>query len=305
MLKPNPNYGGRRRPRLDAIVVRTGIDPGRAVAAVARGAVDDVPGEDDALAPGSLAARSSGARYHLTANNWTERLALNPARRLFADPRTRRAVALALDRAALAHSLERGAFELPTNAVLPPNFAGPTSGAEALPPVRAASAQRLLDGKRARAVLATWAPATGPVYEAGFVAELRRELATIGIALEVAPLRQDSPPRRVAAVLAGADLALVPGNADDARDAVAFLLHLPYLAATDRAALERVALLPFDRRRATAVALAARLARDDDVIGFANGATAEIVSRRVGCVVRPPEYPGVDLAALCLRGGAR
>src|SRR4051794_22390730 len=73
---------------------------------------------------------------------------------------------------------------------------------------RPASAQRLLDGRREQAVLATWASATGAIYDPGLVAELRRELAAIGISLKVAPLRQDSSPARIAAVLGRADLTL-------------------------------------------------------------------------------------------------
>jgi hypothetical protein len=36
-------------------------------------------------------------------------------------------------------------------------------------------------------------------------------------------------------------------------------------------------------------------------LAYANFATPELVSKRLGCVIDQPEYPGVDLAALCLR----
>jgi hypothetical protein len=34
---------------------------------------------------------------------------------------------------------------------------------------------------------------------------------------------------------------------------------------------------------------------------YDNPAIPELVSRRLGCVVHQPMYPGVDLAALCLK----
>ena len=96
------------------------------------------------------------------------------------------------------------------------------------------------------------------------------------------------------------------GNAEDASDAVGFLLR-PAVPPRrrPRARLERIAALPFAARAGGGGALAAGLDRDAVYIGFANGATPELVSKRLGCVVRQPEYPGVDLAALCVRGGAR
>jgi len=101
----------------------------------------------------------------------------------------------------------------------------------------------------------------------------------------------------------GADLTRAAGNADNARDSIGYLLGLPYLPQTDRAELERIAAFPSPRREAAAAAIAARLERDAVYIGFSDRATPELVSKRLGCVVDQPEYPGLDLASLCLRGG--
>jgi hypothetical protein len=103
--------------------------------------------------------------------------------------------------------------------------------------------------------------------------------------------------------MARADLTRVAGNADNARDSVAYLFGLPYLPPTDRARLERIATLAPPRREAAAAAVAARLEQQAVYIGFSNGATPELVSKRLGCVIDQPEYPGLDLAALCLRSG--
>src|SRR5262249_19190380 len=155
-------------------------------------------------APGTDVARSAGARYQLTANNWTERLALNTSRPLFADLRLRRAVAGALDRTALARALNGGEFQLPTSGLLPPNLTG---AGTARPPAPAglAAARRLTSGRHLRAVFAAVAPEQGGIYDAGMVAALRAELGAIGIALTVVPLRQGASPAQQAGVLARAD----------------------------------------------------------------------------------------------------
>jgi hypothetical protein len=43
-----------------------------------------------------------------------------------------------------------------------------------------------------------------------------------------------------------------------------------------------------------------RLEHEAVYIGYADTATAELVSQRLGCRIDQPEYPGIDLAALCV-----
>jgi hypothetical protein len=139
------------------------------------------------------------------------------------------------------------------------------------------------------------------VYEPALIRAMKSQLAAIGITVRVVPLRQTNTPEQSAAVLATADIARTGGNAGDASEAVAYLLHLPYLPATARAELHRIAASPFSRRDAAAAALAGKLERDAYYVGYADPATPELVSKRLGCVIDQPVYPGVDLAALCLR----
>ena len=121
--------------------------------------------------------------------------------------------------------------------------------------------------------------------------------------MTVVPLPQSVSPAQTAAVLARADIARIGGNADNARDPVAYLVALPYLPpAPRRLAADRDASVcrsgrPPPRR------IAARLERNGLYLGFSNRATPELVSKRVGCVIDQPVYPGLDLAALCLTGG--
>jgi hypothetical protein len=156
-----------------------------------------------------------------------------------------------------------------------------------------------MGGHHADAVLATYAPESGGVYDADFVQTVRRQLAAVGIAVRVVPLRQGSSPARWAAVLAGADMARTGGSTDD--DSLAFLLHLPYLPATYRAQLDRLSSISTPNRVAMADLAARRLERAAVYVGVADGATPELVSKRIGCIVHQPQYPGLDLAASCLR----
>jgi hypothetical protein len=97
--------------------------------------------------------------------------------------------------------------------------------------------------------------------------------------------------------------ALNPPRCDDARDPVQYLLHLPYLTPSDRRQLVGIHALALEQRVRAATAIAAQLEREARYIGYADRATAELVSKRVGCRIDQPEYPGIDLAALCLRDG--
>ncbi len=298
MLRRNPNYLGTRPQRLDAIVYRTGVDVGRATALVASGQIDYIQDYDSALGPGSVVAREAGARYRLTANNWPEGLALNPRRALFADPRRRRAVGSALDRGVLADAV---GLAIPATHVLPPRFPGAAPRTPSRPDPR--SARSVAGDRRVQAVFAVVTDVAGAVYDAELVRSVRRQLRVIGIDTRLLHYRQTDydNPARLAAVLSRADIVRVSGNADMTRDPVAFLSSLTYLPDADRASLRRIAALASPARETAAVALAAKLERDAVIIGYAQRAAPELLSRRLGCVVEHPIYPGVDLAALCLR----
>jgi hypothetical protein len=158
-------------------------------------------------------------------------------------------------------------------------------------------------GRRVAAVFAAAADEAGRLFEPQVARSLRTALAAIGINLRVVPLRQTLGPAQRDAVLAAADLAQADGNADDARDPVSYLLNLPYLPAAAAKQLRRIEALPSPQRESAAAAIAGRLEREAAYIGYADAATAELVSRRLGCTIDQPEYPGLDLAALCVARG--
>jgi DNA-binding SARP family transcriptional activator/ABC-type transport system substrate-binding protein len=299
VLKPNPYYHGPRPRRVDAIVYRMHVDPAEAAALVAAGKVDYVEEADPALGPRTDAARGAGSRYRLTRNNWTEGLALNTRRPLFRAARARRTVAYALDRTSLADAL---GSSVPSSHILAPG----TPGYRDRPgyPLHGTPVGKL---HRARAVLAVAADDNGAAYDPAVVDRIRRQLAAVGITVKVWAIPQSdlNDPRKRPRLLARADLTRIEGNAETTRDPVAELLELPYLPGAARATLERIATIPSPRRELAAAAVAARLEQDADDIGFADRVTPELVSSRLGCLVEQPVYPGLDLAALCLRPSAR
>ena len=108
ILRRNPNYGGSRPQRLDAIGFREGIDTAKAVAHIQRGSWDAVEHFDPLLAPGGVVARrfggvgGQGISYRSFPRPLTFYLAFDARRPPFSDRRLRQAVTLALDRRTLS-----------------------------------------------------------------------------------------------------------------------------------------------------------------------------------------------------------
>jgi DNA-binding SARP family transcriptional activator/ABC-type transport system substrate-binding protein/streptogramin lyase len=302
VLKPNPNYQGPRPRRLDAIVYQFNVDVGEAVAQVERGKVDYVRENKPALAPSTAVARAVGGRYRVTSDNGTVGLVLNARRPLFADARLRRAVAYALDRRTLVMGLGGDDIAVPTNHVLPPSFPEFDGADHSLTADRRA-ARRLVGERRVHAVFAVGTDATGAPYDPTLVKGVRDQLAAIGIEVTVLSLPQSGSGKPVdwSARLARSDIAEVGRDPSQAIDPVDYLALLPpYLPSADRKRLVRIATLATPRREAAAAAFAATLEHDALYLGIAHFARPELVSKRLGCRIDQPVYPGVDLAALCL-----
>jgi hypothetical protein len=74
-----------------------------------------------------------------------------------------------------------------------------------------------------------------------------------------------------------------------------------FLPPKEEADLDRILKLSGPERDEQALALARRVERQSLFAVYDSGAIPELVSRRLGCIVHQPMFPGVDLAALCLR----
>jgi DNA-binding SARP family transcriptional activator/ABC-type transport system substrate-binding protein len=293
VLKRNPYYHGPRPHQLDAIVFRSGLEGGKAASLVTQGMFDYVSEFDPALAPNTAAAQAAGQRYRLAPTNGARGLAFNTARPLFADIRLRRAVEYALDRRTLT-----GNGDAPATRLLTENLPGfeDTFTYPLSPQLR--TARRLVGGRHVHAVLTTF-DLSDP-REAAFAKSVREQLAAVGISVELLPRTYDDPLWNQK--LSRADLATwsLPAEAGES-DSASYLAPLPYLPAAAKQRLAQIQTLSYPRRDIAAAALAAKLEKDVMYAVIGHGAIPELVSSRLGCVIHQPEYPGVDLAALCIR----
>jgi ABC-type oligopeptide transport system substrate-binding subunit len=222
-------------------------------------------------------------------------LAFNSSRSLFADVRTRRAVQYALDRVALAEADPTTA--VPATRVLSTRIPGfdprpayPLRGDQA-------SARKLASGLHARAIVYTW---DDHPYTDAFNDALRRQLGAVGVHMTILPMsNEDYDQNRVAEKAARADL-YWGGASAETSDPVSYLRQL-FLPPHEREELDRIAKLSSPVRDLRAVALARRIEKESLFAVYDAQELPTLVSKRLGCIVRQPEYPGVDLAALCIR----
>jgi DNA-binding SARP family transcriptional activator/ABC-type transport system substrate-binding protein/outer membrane protein assembly factor BamB len=296
VLRPNPNYGGSRPQKLDAILVEFNLPPSEAAVRIEDGTLDYfLESQNPTLLPDSAAARAAGDRYRLTPET-TQGLSLlifNWERPLFKSVRMRRAVQYALDRTELAAFVGS-----PATRFLSPAVAGYDE--TDLYPVRRdlRTARRLASGRRGPVVVYTW---NAPGYDAAFNRALRKQLAAIGLRMTVIPMMQangfelDKANR--------ADLIWGGLNANTG-DPGAYLEQVAYLPSPYVDEIRRIRGLSSPMREHAAAALAQEIDAASFFAVYATRAFPELRSKRLGCIVRQPEYMGVDLAALCLKKSA-
>jgi DNA-binding SARP family transcriptional activator/ABC-type oligopeptide transport system substrate-binding subunit/streptogramin lyase len=303
ILKRNPNYGGSRPQRLDAIAFREGIDTEKAVGWVEHGRYNAVEQYDPLLAPGSEMARRfrgadapGGVIYRAFPQHFTAYLALNAGQPPFSDTRLRQAVAAAVDRTTLATITNL----TPTNHVLPPALPG--AGAPHVQPPDLARARQLAGTRHLTVRMAVQSDDdTGR----RLVDAVHTALAPLGIAVQAAPVSNLAaalrrPSARVQ--LAAATTAL------DYPDPGSFLVQMlgqdtpeTWLPSSTRAAVDRLARLTGAARNQGALALASRLTvRDVPIVPYGTRELGTIADPQLGCRIWNGVDPALDLAALCL-----
>ncbi|HEY6888341.1 MAG TPA: BTAD domain-containing putative transcriptional regulator [Solirubrobacter sp.] len=283
LLKRNPYYRGPRPHALDAIVLREGIDPARAIARVRSGAWDGVALEDDSIAP---LARHADAAYGAAVLPETRFVAFNARRGPFASARTRRAAAFALSGAALAPVWQLAA----SSALLPPGIATtrPVTLARPPRPLPTVTAVMAVTGG-CKACRRSYVLARGALARVGIT--LTRRTAS------VAAVRRR--PQAFDLLLTSSTLEY-PDPASFLDRMLTVAMPSTWLPTTTRSALRRVQRLRGAARDAAASDLATRLAEHDaPVVALGNPAIGQRFSARLSCRISPRF--GVDLAALCLR----
>jgi DNA-binding SARP family transcriptional activator/ABC-type transport system substrate-binding protein len=331
VVKRNPNYGGTRPQRLDAIVFRRpAVTKGAANAEVKRGGADHI-GEydgnesDDLLANGPVAERYGASRrpgeprFFVSPMLAVHYLAFNRRSPLFAHARVRRAVNFALDRRALADIYGWP----PADHYLPPAMPGYRDSH--LYPLERPDLERaraLARGRGGRAVLHV----CHYTYCKQFAGIIRANLAAIGIQVIVQAARD--PGARASAK--GGDMLLTHMNATFPsyyQDPVTFLentLATPrsrprlrrvgtsrfidqptvppgwFPSGRFQRELERIRRLGGPDREAAAGALDLDIARAAPGAVLLSETVTALFSARMGCQTFQPLYFGVDIAALCM-----
>jgi peptide/nickel transport system substrate-binding protein len=318
VLERNPNYTGSRPRNIERIVYTHGTTTDAAIAQVKSGRADYLSGDtvgndpsgplalggdlDRAYGLASRAGRAGRARYLPSPAPGVDALAFNTRRPLFRDARMRRAVAHALDRAALA----RVYGEQPTDRLIPPAVGGGGGSIAFADEPDLAAARRLAGrGKRRTATLYFCGEPVGRRIAEIVRANLDRIGIDVRIDRSLGCLRGPEPKR-----LAAADLQLVT-RADAAADPAPFV-ELPlgdafsapgyWRDARLRKQIESARALRGAERTAVYSRLAEELVRDAvPVTVFASFVTPEFFSARVGCKLTQGALNAADLGALCMR----
>ena len=313
VLKKNPNYHGPRPRPFDNIAIQTQTAPAISIGKVRSGELDATMlngGEPISSGTGTIAAewgpgsRNASAgdqRWFGSAGLGMDYLMLNTSRRVFRDPAVRRAVSLALDRAALSGIW----VTAPSAGLLPPSVPGSDAAAGGLTPAPDLDAARaLLKGRTFKVTMMGWPTAwqCGPCRD--FEVAVTGQLKAIGITVVVR--HEDDYPGD--ALDAGSTVDLLNwGTGTDYPDPVAFLGGLradPWIGKANLAELDRLQTVSGQARIDGAAALARRLVDEAIVLPHGYPVTPFFMSERIGCGFVQPALGSVDLLGLCVKPGA-
>jgi hypothetical protein len=118
--------------------------------------------------------------------------------------------------------------------------------------------------------------------------------------MSILPMSQRDWPEQWLAKARRADLIAAGINAETA-DPAAYLQRLYLPTPQLRNEFRTLATLSSPARERASIALTNKIEQNSYFAVFRYSAAPELISRRLGCVVHQPEYPGVDFAALCIR----
>ena len=297
VLKRNPYYRGSHPARLDAIVIREGLDAEKAVGEVERGDWQGLALTDRVVLAGSAVARryahAGGSLAYRVLPEWhLDYLALNGGRGPLRDVVLRRRVAVALDRPALAANEDDDA---PTSSLLPALDDGPLAS------TRATSAAP----KPVTLRMAVESDCWKCQQLAGLVAA---QLRPLGITLRMVAVA--SIPAAMRAADKRIDLAALSTELPFP-DPASFLTQMlghdvpqSWVPATSRAAVTRLNRLSGRERSRAAVRIARRLARRDvPVVSYGAPQIGLLLRPKLGCRRWDAFDFELDLRALCLTAG--
>jgi hypothetical protein len=297
VLKRNPYYRGSHPARLDAIVIREGLDAEKAVGEVERGDWQGLALTDRVVLAGSAVAHRFAHAHGLLAYRMLpelhlDYLALNAGRGPLRDVVLRRRVAAALDRTALAANEDD---DDPTSSLLPSRDGGP------------------LASTRTSSVAPTPATLRMAVESdcwkcqqlAGLVAaQLRPLLITVRtVAVASIPAAMRAPDERIDLAALSTELPF-PDPASFLTQMLGHDVPRSWLSAASRAAVTRLSRLSGRERYAAAVELARRLVTSDvPVASYGAPHIGLLLRPKLGCRRWDAFDFELDLSALCLTSG--
>ncbi|MEO8229546.1 MAG: ABC transporter substrate-binding protein [Chloroflexota bacterium] len=308
LFLPNPNYSGDRKRPWSAIAFRFGYQPGEAIRRVEDGLADATTADafepllnaasDRAKAwgPGSAAAGAVDQRWFGGPRFYTEFIALNGADPLLRDPSVRRAIALALDRPALAALLGQA----PATSLLPPSVpGGPPVGAP-LPTQDLNMARSLMAGRTGTLRIEVLPVNANCAFCDAVANALASQLVPIGITVKVE--RVEDPEASVQDPKS--KVGLFDGWLDtDYPDPLALLGGIrarAWLPKADFTELDRIDGLDGQERVDAAIAFAARVTDQEGwVVPIGYPVYPLYLSDKVGCGYVQPAIGAVDLLSLC------
>jgi peptide/nickel transport system substrate-binding protein len=311
ILKRNPSYPGPRPHSIDGVVLVEGVGASIALDWIEQRKLDGTTSLTDPLlelgglvdrqwGAGSAAAAHGDRRYVASPLPRTRFVAFNAGRGIFADPRVRRAAALALERGALAAVWR----EIPTDQLLAPVL--PRFQDRDLYPLQASLVKaRTLMQRRSRRAMMAVASDCDACSEAAHV--VKTNLAAIGIDVEIRKVNLDAGLSDVPAtfdLIDGDTGILYP---DSASFLVQLLKDVPsgWVSPNARARIHQVARLRGRQRQIAAAALADHLAtKEVPVAAYATPHISQFIGPRIGCRAYKPFKYGLDLAALCVKGSS-
>ncbi len=305
----NPNYHGPRAQPFDAIAIKMQTEPATAIDQVLSGELDaaildggdPIAGPGGPIAaqwgPGSDNAAAGDQRWFGAARLGVDYIALNPTRPAFSDPSVRKAVALALDRAAIS-----GIWVTePSADLLVPSVPGSSDAPVASPDLDAARA--LMGGRTFEVTMMGFPTAWGCGACRDFEVAVTGQLKAIGITVTVRHPEEDYP---ADAFEPGSDIDLLGlGSGTRRSGSLALLGGLHDIPWIGEANLRR-ARPPRRPERAGANRGRSRLCphcsstRRRWFCRPGTPSSSFFVSDRIGCGFVQPAIGAVDLLSLCV-----
>ena len=294
VLKRNPYYRGSHPARLDAIVIREGLDAEKAVGEVERGDWQGLALTDRVVLAGSAVARryahaGGSLAYRVLPELHLDYIALNAGRGPLRDVVLRRRVAAALDRPALAANEDDDA---PTSSLLPARDDGLLASTQATSAAPAPVTLRM----------AVESDCWKCQQLAGLVAAQLRPLAitvrTVAVANLQAAMRAAN--KRIDIAALSTELPF-PDPASFLTQILGRDVPQAWVPAASRAAVTRLNQLSGRERYRAAIRLARRLVRSDvPVASYGAPRIGLLLRQKLGCRRWDAFDLELDLSALCL-----